>query len=69
MVHAAAGLAGVLLFEGPRSFTGERVAELHVPDRRWEWFMVRAVMDEMLAAGRGRGADGGGGGIFGAGVF
>jgi tRNA modification GTPase len=48
MVHASTALAGVLLFKGPRSFTGEDVAELHVPASLG---VVRAVLDEMLRGG------------------
>jgi tRNA modification GTPase len=43
------GLAAVLLFEGPRSFTGEDVAEVHLPNSP---AMVRWAIDAMLAAGR-----------------
>jgi tRNA modification GTPase len=45
MVHPSAALAGVLLFKGPRSFTGEDVAELHLPASMG---IVRALLDEIL---------------------
>ncbi|MCL2639250.1 MAG: 50S ribosome-binding GTPase [Phycisphaerales bacterium] len=47
-LHERVGLAGVLLFKGPRSFTGEDVAELHVPDSP---AIVRGCVERILAVG------------------
>jgi tRNA modification GTPase len=48
LLHARHPFAAAILFKGPRSFTGEDVAELHVPNSP---ALVRACMDRMLDCG------------------
>jgi tRNA modification GTPase len=50
LLHHSTRFASVLLFKGPRSFTGEDVAELHLPNSP---ALVRACVDRVLEAGSG----------------
>ena len=55
--------AWVYLFRSPHSYTGEDVAEFHIPGNP---LLAEMLLDELIAA---RGEVGGGGGVYGAGVF
>jgi tRNA modification GTPase len=50
LLHATGRFGAAILFKGPRSFTGEDVAELHLPNSP---ALVRACMDRLLEGGEG----------------
>jgi tRNA modification GTPase len=48
LLNATGGFAAALLFKGPRSFTGDDVAELHIPNSP---AVLRACVDRVLVRG------------------